>query len=268
MFDLTEDEVKRYSRHILLPEVGGEGQKKINNASVLVVGAGGLGSPCALYLASAGVGRIGLADDDEVDLSNLQRQILHHTGDIDKKKTRSGRDTINKINPGVEVVEHSLRLNSQNIKEIIERYDFVVEGSDNFPTKFLVNDACIFEEKPFVMGGILRFTGQAMTVLPHKSTCYRCVFIKPPPAGQVPTCQEAGVLGAIAGFIGVIQATEIIKLILEKGTLLTDNILTFDALTMSARKISVARNNNCPICSDNPDIKELIDYEQVCQAQR
>lgn len=268
MFDFTEDEIKRYSRHITLPEVGGKGQKKINNASVLMIGAGGLGSPCTMYLAAAGVGRIGIVDNDEVELSNLQRQILHFSEDVGIKKTLSGKETINKINPGVEVREHPVRLDSRNIRKIIKGYDFIVEGSDNFPTKFLVNDACIFEEKPLVMGGILRFIGQAMTVLPHKSPCYRCVFVKPPPEGRVPTCQEAGVLGAVAGFIGIIQATEIIKLILNKGVLLTGNILMFDALTMQIRKVRVIRNEKCPVCSEHPTINRLIDYEQTCSVQR
>ncbi|HZC00408.1 MAG TPA: HesA/MoeB/ThiF family protein, partial [Gammaproteobacteria bacterium] len=230
--DFSEEEIRRYSRHIVLPEVGGTGQKRINRASVLVVGAGGLGSPVALYLAAAGVGKIGIVDNDVVDTSNLQRQILHSTATVGRKKVESARDTLLALNPNLEVTPHDVRLNSGNILQILKGYDVVAEGSDNFPTKFLVNDACVMTGTPVSMAGIFRFSGQLLTVIPRHGPCYRCLIPQPPPPGAIPSCQEAGVFGAMAGVVGVIQATEILKLILGKGGVLNGRLLLFEALQM------------------------------------
>lgn len=260
----TEDEIRRYSRHIILPEVGGKGQRKIRNASVLVVGAGGLGSPCSIYLAAAGVGKIGIVDDDLVDLSNLQRQILHTTPDVGREKVQSARETLQSINPDVEVVPHRLRLKAENILPLIRQYDYVVDGSDNFPTKFLVNDACVMAGVPFSIAGILRFAGQLLTVLPKQGPCYRCIFNEPPPPGLVPSCQEAGVLGAVAGLVGVLQATEVLKLILGRAETLDGHIMLVDIKKMSFRKIAVKANPSCPVCSQQPTITELFDYDYTC----
>ncbi|MCG8453688.1 MAG: HesA/MoeB/ThiF family protein [Spirochaetales bacterium] len=263
--DFTNDQIQRYSRHILLKDVGGIGQKKLLDSRVLVVGAGGLGSPIATYLAAAGVGTIGIVDADVVDLSNLQRQILHHTADVGKKKVDSAKSTINSLNPDVQVETHPYRLDASNIRSIIREYDFVLEGTDNFPSKFLVNDACILEDKAYNQGGILRFKGQTMTHIPG-SASYRCVYREPPPPGAVPSCSEAGVLGAIAGILGTIQAAEALKYLTGAGTLLTNRILTFDALAMDFRTIPVEATKWAIKSSDggkSPD--ELIEYEQtVC----
>ena len=258
---LNNDQIMRYSRHILLKDVGGKGQERLLQSKVLVVGTGGLGSPIALYLAAAGVGTIGLADGDVVDLSNLQRQIAHHTPDVGRKKVDSAREKIEAINPDVKVISHNFRLNKDNIREIIRNYDFIVEGTDNFPTKYLVNDACVFEGKPFNQGGILRFQGQTMTYIPG-SACYRCAYPTPPPAGAVPTCSEAGVLGAIAGILGTIQATEALKYLLGIGELLVNRVLFYDALSMEFRTVKLAPNARCRISGENPDITELIEMEQ------
>jgi adenylyltransferase/sulfurtransferase len=266
--DFTEDEIHRYSRHIVLPEVGGVGQKRLNQASVLVVGAGGLGSPVAFYLAAAGVGRIGIVDNDVVDISNLQRQILHRTADVGRKKVESAQDTLHALNPNLEIVPYDLRLNASNILSLIREYDVVAEGSDNFPTKFLVNDACVMTDTPLSMAGIFRFSGQILTVLPHAGPCYRCLIPQPPPPGAIPSCQEAGVFGAMAGAVGIVQATEILKLILDKGQVLSGRLLLFEALQMRFETIEVKRNPECPVCSDQPVITQLIDYEIACDLQQ
>ena len=263
---MNEDQIKRYSRHILLPEVGGKGQKKIANAKVFIVGAGGLGSPAALYLAAAGVGTIGIIDGDVVDLSNLQRQVIHHTPDVARPKIESAREKIVALNPDVSVVPIHDRLTSKNALDVVRDFDLIIDGTDNFPSKFLINDTAVLARKPLVHGGILRFVGQVLTILPGKSACYRCLFKAPPPAGLVPSCQEAGVLGALAGIIGTIQATEALKLILGVGQPLTDRLLTYDALTTRFRNVPLRRNPQCPVCSDQPTITELVDYEQeVCR---
>jgi molybdopterin-synthase adenylyltransferase len=266
--DFSEEEIRRYSRHIVLPEVGGTGQKRINRASVLVVGAGGLGSPVALYLAAAGVGKIGIVDNDVVDTSNLQRQILHSTATVGRKKVESARDTLLALNPNLEVTPHDVRLNSGNILQILKGYDVVAEGSDNFPTKFLVNDACVMTGTPVSMAGIFRFSGQLLTVIPRHGPCYRCLIPQPPPPGAIPSCQEAGVFGAMAGVVGVIQATEILKLILGKGEVLNGRLLLFEALQMRFEPIELKRNPECPVCSETPSITELIDYELACEVQQ
>jgi molybdopterin/thiamine biosynthesis adenylyltransferase len=248
-----------------LPEVGGIGQKQINRASVLVVGAGGLGSPVAFYLAAAGVGKIGIVDDDVVDVSNLQRQILHTTRDVGRKKVESARETLLALNPHLTIVPHDVRLNATNIRDVLKEYDLVAEGSDNFPTKFLVNDACVMTGTPLSMAGIFRFSGQILTVIPGAGPCYRCLIPQPPPPGAIPSCQEAGVLGAMAGAVGVMQATEILKLILGKGEVLSGRLLLFEALQMRFEPIEVKRNPECPICSETPSITELIDYDIACE---
>ena len=264
MYDFTEEELLRYSRHILLKDVGVEGQEKIRNGKVLVVGAGGLGAPIALYLAAAGVGTIGIMDGDVVDLSNLQRQVIHFTGDVGHPKVESARDKMLAINPNVKVNTIREFLMSDNALDIIKDYDFIVDGTDNFPVKFLINDACVMAGKPFSHGGILRFEGQTFTHLPG-TACYRCLFKSPPPANAVPTCSQAGVLGAIAGMLGTIQAAETLKYLTGVGELLTNKLLTFNAKTMDFRKINTRRQASCAICGDNPTITELIDYEQaVC----
>lgn len=260
MYDFTEDDLVRYSRHILLADIGVEGQEKIRQGRVLVVGAGGLGSPVALYLAAAGVGTIGIVDGDVVDLSNLQRQVIHFTPDVGRPKVTSAKEKIQLINPGVKVVTHEEFLVADNALDIIKDYDFVVDGTDNFPVKFLINDACIMAGKPFSHGGILRFEGQTFTHLPG-TACYRCMFGAPPPPGLVPTCSQAGVLGAIAGMLGTIQAAETLKFLTGTGELLTDRLLSFNAKTMDFRKIKVHRNDRCPVCGNHPTITELVDYE-------
>lgn len=261
MFDFTKEELRRYSRHILLQDVGVEGQEKIRQGRVLVIGAGGLGAPVAMYLAAAGVGTIGLADGDVVDLSNLQRQIIHFTPDVGQPKVKSAQEKINLINPNVRVNTYKEFLRSDNIIDIINEYDFVVDGTDNFPIKFLINDACVMAGKPFSHGGILRFEGQTFTHLPG-TACYRCLFNSPPPAGSVPTCSQAGVLGAIAGMLGTIQAAEVLKYFTGIGELLTDRLLVFNAKTMDFRKVKTHRHDGCPICGSSPEINKLIDYEQ------
>ncbi|GAX59582.1 UBA/THIF-type NAD/FAD binding protein [Candidatus Scalindua japonica] len=265
MSEFTEEQIKRYSRHIILPEVGGKGQKKLLDSKVFLVGAGGLGSPAAFYLAAAGIGKIGISDDDVVDFSNLQRQILHSTKDVDHSKAQSAKETLEALNPDVEVVPYKVRLNSENIIDIIKDYDVILDGSDNFPTRYLVNDACVMLGKPLSHGSIFRFDGQATTILPGKGPCYRCLYETPPPPDLVPSCQEAGVLGIIAGIIGVVQATEVIKLQLGKGELLNGKLLLYDSLSMDFKKLKIQRNPACPMCGDSPTIKELIDYEEFCQ---
>jgi molybdopterin/thiamine biosynthesis adenylyltransferase len=258
----TEERLERYSRHIILKEVGVKGQEQLHNARVLIIGAGGLGAPAALYLAAAGVGTLGIADADRVDLSNLQRQVIHHTADVGKAKVESAADKIRAINPDVTVRPHHGFVSAENIGTLIADYDFVLDGTDNFAAKFLINDACVLAGIPFSHGGILRFQGQTMTVLPHKSACYRCIFEAPPPVDAVPTCSQAGVLGAIAGMLGTIQAAEALKFIVGAGKLLTDALLTFDALEMNFRKVPLRRNPKCAICGDHPTITELFDEAQ------
>lgn len=259
----TEEQIRRYSRHIILREVGGKGQRKLLDARVLVVGAGGLGAPVALYLAAAGVGKLGLVDFDTVELSNLQRQVIHHTHDLGKKKTVSAAQAIAELNPDVQVIQHDIRLTSKNALDIIAGYDIVVDGCDNFPTRYLVNDACVLLKKPNVHGSIFLFEGQSTVFMPGKG-CYRCIFPAPPPPGSVPSCQQAGVLGVVTAVIGSIQATETVKLILEIGQSLAGYLIVFDALDMEFLKVKLHRNAACPVCGDNPTITQLIDYEQFC----
>ncbi|TET64668.1 molybdopterin-synthase adenylyltransferase MoeB [Candidatus Aerophobetes bacterium] len=268
MNGFTDDQVKRYSRHIILPEVGGSGQKKLLGAKVLIVGAGGLGSPCAFYLAAAGVGKLGIADSDRVELSNLQRQILHFTKDVGRPKTASAKEKMRAINPDVQVFTYQERLTSDNILDMIKDYDIVVDGSDNFPTRYLVNDACVISDKPLSYAAILRFHGQATTIIPHQGPCYRCLFPEPPPPGVVPSCQEAGILGAVAGIMGTVQATEVLKLILGKGELLVGRLLILDALESSFRTVKLRRDEDCSVCGENPTLTELIDYEDFCSLRR
>jgi len=260
---LTPEQVIRYSRHMIMPEIGGTGQRKLLNSSVLVVGAGGLGAPAILYLAAAGVGRIGVVDFDVVDLSNLQRQIIHTTDAIGRPKVESARETVRRINPDVEVVPYNTALSSANALDIIKDYDVVLNGSDNFPTRYLVNDACVFLKKPLVDASVFKFDAQVTVFLPGKG-CYRCLYPAPPPPGAVPNCSEAGVFGVVTGLVGAIQATEVIKLILGLGEPLAGRLLLIDTLAMDFRTVKLRRNPNCPVCGDNPTITELIDYEAFC----
>jgi molybdopterin/thiamine biosynthesis adenylyltransferase/rhodanese-related sulfurtransferase len=262
---LSNEEIRRYSRHLILPEVGMAGQKKICSTSVLCIGAGGLGSPIAMYLAAAGIGKIGIVDFDTVDYSNLQRQILHTDADVGRPKAQSAKETINGINPNVEVVIHNTRISSENAFELIRPYDIVVDGTDNFPTRYLTNDACVLLKKPNVYGSIFRFEGQASVFAPHLGgPCYRCLYPEPPPPGMVPSCAEGGVLGVLPGIVGCIQATEILKLALGRGTSLVGRLVLFDALKMKFSELKLRRDPQCPICGENPTIKELIDYEIFC----
>jgi sulfur-carrier protein adenylyltransferase/sulfurtransferase len=265
--ELDSDEIRRYSRHLILPEVGMQGQKKISSASVLCIGAGGLGSPIAMYLAAAGIGKLGIVDFDAVELSNLQRQILHGTPDVGRPKTQSARDSLHRLNPKVQVILHDTRLTSENALEIIRPYDIVVDGTDNFPTRYLTNDACGLLRKPNVYGSIFRFEGQASVFAPHLGgPCYRCLYPEPPPPGIVPSCAEGGVLGVLPGIIGLIQATEILKLILGQGTSLLNRLLLFNALDMQFRELKLRRDPQCPLCGQNPSITQLIDYQTFCGA--
>jgi len=262
---LSNEEIRRYSRHLILPEVGLAGQKKIKATSVLCIGAGGLGSPIAMYLAAAGIGKIGIVDFDTVDFSNLQRQILHTDADVGRPKSESAKETIFGINPNCEVVIHNARISSENAFELIRPYDIVVDGTDNFPTRYLTNDACVLLKKPNIYGSIFRFEGQASVFAPHLGgPCYRCLYPEPPPPGMVPSCAEGGVLGVLPGIIGCIQATEILKLAIGKGTSLVGRLVLFNALDMKFRELKLRRDPECPVCGDNPTIKELIDYEQFC----
>ncbi|MBI5971246.1 MAG: molybdopterin-synthase adenylyltransferase MoeB [Deltaproteobacteria bacterium] len=261
--DFTDEQIERYSRHIILPEIGGRGQAKLLKSKVFVLGAGGLGSPALLYLAAAGVGAIGVADGDCVDISNLQRQIIHNNESIGKPKVFSAKESIEKINPDVKVMALHGRLTVENIREVIRDYDVALDGSDNFPTRFLMNDAAFFEQKTLVSGSMFRFDGQVSVFKPHKGyPCYRCLYPEPPPNGLVPSCQEAGVLGALAGVIGVLQAVEAIKEILGIGDTLAGNLLVFDALKMSFRKVKVGKDPECALCGPSASIKELKAYEE------
>ena len=246
---MTDEQIERYSRHIILKEVGAKGQKKLLKGKVLIIGAGGLGAPAARYLAAAGVGTIGIVDADEVDLSNLQRQIIHSTADIGKAKVKSAKETMNAMNPDVEVKTYRMFVDASNIRELIREYDFIIDGTDNFPAKFLINDACVLEKKPFSHAGIIRFKGQLMTYVPGEGPCYRCVFKNPPPKDAVPTCKQAGVIGAMGGVIGSLQAMEAIKYLIGVGDLLTGYLLTFDALTMEFHKVKLPKDtHDCAVC--------------------
>lgn len=260
----SNEQMERYSRHIILKEVGVKGQRKLLGAKVLIVGTGGLGAPAAMFLAAAGVGTIGLVDFDSVELSNLQRQIIHQTKDVGKPKVVSGQETIAELNPDVRVIPYQEWISASNIMDILrdQDYDFVIDGTDNFPAKFLINDACVLASKPFSHAGIIRFQGQTMTYVPGKGPCYRCIFKDPPPADAVPTCKQAGVLGVMGGIIGTIQATEAVKYILGIGDLLTGHLLTYDALSMSFRKIKLAGRSTCQVCGEHPTITQPIDYQQ------
>ena len=261
---LTNQELNRYSRHLVLPEVGVDGQERIKHGKVLIVGAGGLGSPAALYLAAAGIGKIGIVDFDKVDESNLQRQIIHSTEDIGRLKTESAKNSINNLNPNVKVETYDVKLNSKNAMEIIKNYDIVIDASDNFPTRYLVNDACVLLKKPNVYGSIFRFEGHASVFNFDYGPCYRCLFPNPPPKEDVPSCAEGGVLGILPGIIGTIQATEALKIILRKVDVLSGRFLVYDALAMTFKELKLGKNKNCPICGENPRVRELIDYEQFC----
>ena len=263
--ELSNDEIRRYSRHLILPEVGMDGKKKLKSTSVLCIGTGGLGSPISMYLAAAGIGRIGLVDFDVVDFSNLQRQIAHGTKDVGSPKVESATDTIKDINPNVIVDKHEAPLTSENAMQLVADYDIVVDGTDNFPTRYLTNDPCVLQGKPKVYGSIFRFDGQASVFAPSMDgPCYRCLYPEPPPPGMVPSCAEGGVLGVLPGIVGCIQATEIIKLALGEGSSLVGRLLIFNALEMKFREVNLRRDPKCPICGDNPTIKELIDYNEFC----
>ncbi len=264
MTDFTDEQIERYSRHIILPEVGGVGQMKLLDSKVLIIGAGGLGSPTAYYLAAAGVGTLGIVDFDVVDLSNLQRQIIHSTERIGMLKTESAKKTIQSLNPDVNVVTYNDKISSQNIMDLFEGYDYVLDGTDNFPTRYLINDACVLTGKTNIHGSIFRFEGQVTIFDAKEGPCYRCLYPEPPPPGLVPNCQEGGVLGVLAGIIGNMQAVETLKHILGIGDSMVGKLLIYDALKTEFRKLKLKKDKNCPICGPNPTIKELIDYEQFC----
>ena len=261
---LSKDEILRYSRHLIMPEVGMEGQLKLKKAKVLCIGAGGLGSPLALYLAAAGVGRLGIVDFDVVDFTNLQRQVMHGTADVGKPKLASAQETIRDINPNVEVVGYQTRLTSQNALDLLVDFDIIVDGTDNFPTRYLVNDACVLLGKPNVYGSIFRFEGQVSVFYAQEGPCYRCLYPEPPPPGLVPSCAEGGVLGVLPGIVGCIQAMEAIKLIIGQGQPLIGRLLVFDALSIKFRELKLRKNPECPVCGAQPTITRLIDYEQFC----
>ncbi len=260
----SRGELERYARHFSLAEVGTEGQRRLREARVLLVGAGGLGSPAALYLAAAGVGTLGVVDSDRVELSNLQRQILHGTGDVDREKVESARDRLREVNPHVTVEAHPVRLTSANAMEMVGRYDLVMDGSDNFPTRYLVNDACLLSGRPWVYGAVLRWEGQLSLFGAPEGPCYRCLFREPPPPGLVPGCAEAGVVGVLPGIIGSLQALEVVKWILGRGRSMAGRLLIFDALDLSSREVRVRPDPACPVCGDSPSIDALIDYEHFC----
>jgi sulfur-carrier protein adenylyltransferase/sulfurtransferase len=263
--DFSNDEIARYSRHLIMPEVTLDGQKRIKAASVLCIGTGGLGSPIALYLAAAGIGRLGLVDFDVVDFSNLQRQILHGTDDVGRKKLNSARDRIKAINPNVRVDLHDMMFRSENAMQVVQDYDIVIDGTDNFPTRYLSNDVCVLLKKPNIYGSIFRFDGQCTVFAPHLGgPCYRCMFPEPPPPGMVPSCAEGGVLGVLPGIIGVMQAIEAIKLIIGIGDSLIGRLVSFDALKLRFKEFKIRKDPSCPICGEHPTIHELIDYDQFC----
>src|SRR5258705_10145482 len=263
--EFSNDEIARYSRHLIMPEVTLEGQKRLKAASILCIGAGGLGSPIALYLAAAGIGRMGLVDGDTVDFSNLQRQILHGTRDVGRKKLNSARDRIREVNPNVQVELYDTLFTSENAPELVEPYDIVIDGTDNFPTRYLSNDICVFLKKPNVYGSIFRFDGQCTVFAPNLGgPCYRCMFPEPPPPGMVPSCAEGGVLCVLPGIIGVMQAIEAIKMIIGIGESLIGRLVSFDALKLRFKEFKIRKDPNCPICGDHPTIHELIDYDEFC----
>jgi sulfur-carrier protein adenylyltransferase/sulfurtransferase len=263
--DFSNDEIARYSRHLIMPEVTLDGQKRIKAASVLCIGTGGLGSPIALYLAAAGIGRLGLVDYDIVDFSNLQRQILHGTEDVGRKKLNSARDRIKAINPNVRVDLHDMMFRSENAMQVVQDYDIVIDGTDNFPTRYLSNDVCVLTKKPNIYGSIFRFDGQCTVFAPHLGgPCYRCMFPEPPPPGMVPSCAEGGVLGVLPGIIGVMQAIEAIKMIIGIGDSLIGRLVSFDALKLRFKEFKIRKDPSCPICGDHPTIHQLIDYDQFC----
>ena len=262
--ELTTDDLSRYSRHLILPEVGMEGQRRLKAARVLCVGTGGLGSPLALYLTAAGIGTLGLVDFDVVDASNLQRQIIHSTKDIGRRKIDSAEEKLSALNPAINIIKHETMLTSANALDIIKDYDIVADGTDNFPTRYLVNDACVLLGKPNAYGSIFRFEGQASVFATETGPCYRCLYPEPPPPGLVPSCAEGGVLGILPGLVGVIQATEVIKLILGKGEPLIGRLLLVDALNMRFRELKLRKNPECPVCGENPTVTELIDYQHFC----
>lgn len=268
MTDFTDEQIERYSRHIMLPEVGGVGQIKMLEAKVLLIGAGGLGSPAAYYLAAAGIGNLGIVDFDVVDLSNLQRQIIHSTERIGMLKTESAKKTIEALNPDVKVTLFNEKLTAENILRIFEGYDYILDGTDNFATRYLINDACVMTGKTNIHGSIFRFEGQATVFKPGDGPCYRCLYPEPPPPGLVPNCQEGGVLGVLAGVIGNLQVVETLKLILGQGKTLVGSLLIYDALNTEFRKLKLKKDANCPVCGDNPTITELIDYEEFCGLSR
>jgi adenylyltransferase/sulfurtransferase len=264
--DLSVDEVRRYSRHLIIPDVGMAGQKRLKNAKVLCVGAGGLGSPALMYLAAAGVGTLGIVEFDTVDESNLQRQIIHGQSDVGRSKAESARDSVKEINPYVQVNLHEIRLDSSNVMDLFSQYDLIVDGTDNFATRYLVNDACVLLNKPYIWGSIYRFDGQASVFWSEYGPCYRCLYPEPPPPGMVPSCAEGGVLGVLCASIGSIQVTEAIKVLTGIGDPLVGSLIVYDALEMSYRKIKVRKDPNCAICSDHPTVTELIDYDAFCGA--
>src|SRR6201996_7579968 len=264
---LTHEEIARYSRHLILPEVGMEGQQRLKAAKVLLVGTGGLGAPMALYLAAAGVGTLGLVDFDVVDASNLHRQVIHSTPDVGRPKLDSAADKLNALNPDVKVVKHNTMLTSANAMEILKDYDIVADGTDNFQTRYLVNDACVLSGKPNVYGSIFRFEGQASVFATEEGPCYRCLYPEPPPPGLVPSCAEGGVLGILPGLVGIIQASEVVKLILGKGDPLIGRLLLVDALGMRFRELKLRKNPECPVCGPHPTVTALIDYDQFCGIQ-
>ena len=268
MIEFTDEQIERYSRHIILPEVGGAGQQKMHEARILLLGAGGLGSPAAYYLAAAGIGNLGIVDFDQVDLSNLQRQIIHSTERIGMLKTESAKKTIQALNPDVNVTLYNQKIDSSNILSIIKDYDYVVDGSDNFPTRYLVNDACVMENKTLVHGSIYRFEGQVTVFKPNSGPCYRCLYPEPPPPGMSPNCQEGGVLGVLAGIIGNLQVVEVLKLILGIGEPLVGKLLIYDALKTEFRNLNLRKDASCPLCGEEPTIKELIDYEEFCGIEK
>ncbi|NVM52838.1 MAG: HesA/MoeB/ThiF family protein [Candidatus Helarchaeota archaeon] len=268
MFGFTKEEIRRYSRQIVLKRVGGKGQKKLRESSVLVVGAGGLGCPVSVYLTAAGIGKLGLLDFDVVDISNLQRQILHFTKDVGEPKTISAAEKLRSLNPNIIIQTIETRLTPKNAREIVKQYDYVIDGSDNFATKYIINDACIIENIPFTIAGILKFEGQILTVIPKQTSCYRCIFPAPPPPGMVPSCSQAGVFGAIPGIIGSIQASETIKYLLDFGKLITNGLLLIDIENLYFQKVSIQKNNNCRACGETPeDLLKVFDYYQgeICE---
>ncbi|HEC24592.1 MAG TPA: molybdopterin-synthase adenylyltransferase MoeB [bacterium] len=267
MLEFTEEQIKRYARHIILPEVGGKGQERLLSSKVLLIGAGGLGAPCGYYLGAAGIGTLGIVDFDTVDLSNLQRQIWHGTADVGRYKVDSASDSIARINPDVSVITYKEKIDSKNIKDLIKDYDVIIDATDNFPTRYLINDACYFMRKPLVYGSLFRFDGQATVFLPGEGPCYRCLFPAPPPVGLVPSCQESGVLGVLPGIIGAIQANEAIKIILGVGKTLNGRLLIYDALDMRFTEMKLRKDKACPLCGENPSVFDLIDYENFCDVR-